>query len=123
LASSRKVSLEAAKVERAWAVVSAHRDGMSIRKTAEPIGLSATRVHQLVASPDAAGWEARLDVLRTHGPGRHPRTHPRTHPMTPPRVTSLRSDLPPRKLSRRPSIKSMISVSQDALTGVRLKCS
>jgi len=103
--SVRKVSLEAAKVERAWAVVSAHRDGMSIRKTAEPIGLSATRVHQLVASPDAAGWEARLDVLRTHGPGRHPRTHP----MTPPRVTSLRSDLPPRKLSRRPSIKSMIS--------------
>jgi len=59
--------LEAAKVERAWAVVSAHRDGLSIRKTAEATGLSATRVHQLLASPDAAGWEARLDVLRTHG--------------------------------------------------------
>jgi len=59
--------LEAAKVERAWAVVSARRDGLSIRKTAEAIGLGATRVHQLLASPDAAGWEARLDLLRTHG--------------------------------------------------------
>ena len=54
-------------MERAWAVVSAHRDGLSIPKTAETIGLSATRVHQLLASADAAGWEARLDVLRPHG--------------------------------------------------------
>ncbi len=37
--------LEAAKAERAWAVVSAHRDGLSVRKTAEVIGLSPTRVH------------------------------------------------------------------------------
>jgi len=68
--------LEAAKVERAWAVVSAHRDGLSIRKTAEAIGLSATRVHQLLASPDATGWEARLGrvahawVAGTRGPTR-----------------------------------------------------
>jgi hypothetical protein len=37
--------LEAAKVERAWAVVSAHRDGLSVRKIGEAIGLSPTRVH------------------------------------------------------------------------------
>ncbi|MDQ2875888.1 MAG: hypothetical protein M3Y33_14305 [Actinomycetota bacterium] len=59
--------LQAAKAERAWAVVSAHRDGLSVRKIAGPAGLSPTRVHQLLASPEAATWEARLDVLRTHG--------------------------------------------------------
>jgi len=59
--------LEAAKAERAWAVVSAHRDGLSVRKTAEAAGLSPTRVHQLLTSPDAANWEFRLDVLRTLG--------------------------------------------------------
>jgi hypothetical protein len=59
--------LEAAKVERAWAVVSAHRDGLSVRKIAEAVGLSPTRVHQVLASPEAAGWEARLDMLRAHG--------------------------------------------------------
>ncbi|MGH3199669.1 MAG: hypothetical protein ACRDOH_06890 [Streptosporangiaceae bacterium] len=59
--------LQAARVERAWAVVSAHRDGLSVRKIAEVAGLSPTRVHQLLTSPEAATWEARLDVLRTHG--------------------------------------------------------
>ena len=59
--------LEAAKAERVWAVVSAHRDGLSVRKTAEAAGLSPTRVHQLLTSPDAANWEFRLDVLRTLG--------------------------------------------------------
>lgn len=59
--------LQAAKVERAWAVVSAHSNGLSVRKIAEVIGLSPTRVHQLLSSPDAEGWEDRLDVLRLHG--------------------------------------------------------
>jgi len=59
--------LEAAKVERAWAVVSAHRDGLSVRKIADAVGLSPTRMHQVLASPEAAGWEARLDMLRAHG--------------------------------------------------------
>jgi hypothetical protein len=59
--------LEAAKVERAWAVVSAHREGLSVRKIGEAIGLSPTRVHQILHSPEAATWEERLDLLRTHG--------------------------------------------------------
>jgi multidrug efflux pump subunit AcrA (membrane-fusion protein) len=65
--------LEAAKVERAWAVVSAQRDGLSVRKIAEAIGLSATRVHQILASPEAATFEARLALLGCTA-GRHPRT-------------------------------------------------
>jgi hypothetical protein len=58
---------EAAKVERAWAIVSAHRGGLSVRKIAAAVGLGPTRVHQLLASPEAGTWEARLDILRLHG--------------------------------------------------------
>ena len=58
---------EAAKAERAWAVVSAHKAGLSVRKTAAAVGLSPTRVDQLRDSPEAASWEARLDILCLHG--------------------------------------------------------
>lgn len=58
---------EAAKIERAWAIVSAHRVGLSVRKIAAAVGFGATRVHQLLSSPEADVFEARLDVLRLHG--------------------------------------------------------
>ena len=58
---------EAAKVERAWAVVSAHAAGLSVRKIAAAVGLGPTRVHQLLTSPEAATWERRLDLLRVYG--------------------------------------------------------
>jgi hypothetical protein len=58
---------EAAKVERAWAAVSAHAAGLSVRKIAAAVGLGPTRVHQLLASPEAGTFEARIDILRLLG--------------------------------------------------------
>lgn len=54
-------------MERAWAVVSTQRAGLSARKIAEAIGFSVTRVHQILASPESATFEARLALLRLHG--------------------------------------------------------
>ena len=51
--------LEQAERERTWALVSARAEGISIRKLAAAVGLSPSRVHQLVA---AAGLDA-LDAL------------------------------------------------------------
>jgi len=59
--------LEAAQVERAWAVLSAHRQGLSIREIATAIGLSRARVHQLLSETDAAEIPAQLNRLREHG--------------------------------------------------------
>ena len=59
--------LEAAEVERVWAVLSAHRQGLSIRQIAAAIGLSRARVHQLLSAPAAADAPARLNALREQG--------------------------------------------------------
>jgi len=40
-----------------WAVVSAHREGASVREIASSVGLSSTRVHQLLADSDRAPIE------------------------------------------------------------------
>ena len=45
--------LEMAEMERIWAIVSAHREGLSVRDIAQQVGLGPTRVHQLVTSPQA----------------------------------------------------------------------
>ena len=47
------VHLADAQVERTWAIVSAHQQGLSIRQIAAATGLSSTRVHQLLTSADA----------------------------------------------------------------------
>ena len=44
--------LEQAERERTWALVSARAEGISIRTLATAIGLSPSRVHQLVADAD-----------------------------------------------------------------------
>ena len=59
--------LEMAELERLWAIVSAHREGMSIREIAKPVGLSPTRVHQIVSTPNADAVEGALSVLRELG--------------------------------------------------------
>ena len=74
--------LEAAEVERVWAVLSAHRQGLSIRQIAAAIGLSRARVHQLLSAPAAADAPARLNALHEQGwpvaaPDAPPRLSPR----------------------------------------------
>ena len=67
--------LEMAELERIWAIVSANREGMSVRDIARQVGLSPTRVHQLVNSPQADCVEHALSVLREAGwptPEEHP---------------------------------------------------
>ena len=44
--------LEQAERERTWALVSARAEGISIRKLAAGVGLSPSRVHQIVAAAD-----------------------------------------------------------------------
>ncbi len=44
--------LEQAERERTWALVSARAEGISIRTLAAAIGLSPSRVHQIVADAD-----------------------------------------------------------------------
>ena len=64
------VHLADAQVERTWAIVSAHQQGLSIRQIAAATGLSSTRVHQLLTSADVQEipvWRqiaAPLDALR-----------------------------------------------------------
>ncbi len=55
--------LAAAQEERTWAIVAAHQQGLAIRRIAAAAGLSATRVHQLLAASTAAAipvWLSRL---------------------------------------------------------------
>ena len=59
--------LEMAELERIWAIVSAHREGLSVRDIAQQVGLGPTRVHQLVTSPQADCVEHALSVLREVG--------------------------------------------------------
>ncbi|CAA9542224.1 MAG: hypothetical protein AVDCRST_MAG88-106 [uncultured Thermomicrobiales bacterium] len=83
--------LEAAQEERTWAIVSAHQQGLAIRRIAAAAGLSATRVHQLLTATAPAGIPAWLSRLREPGgsPARRARAPCRRR--TPPCVsTSLR---------------------------------
>ena len=59
--------LEMAELERIWAIVSANREGMSVRDIARQVGLGPTRVHQLVTSPEAECVDQALSVLREAG--------------------------------------------------------
>jgi len=67
--------LEQAERERVWALVSARAEGISIRTLATAIGLSPSRVHQIVADADLDALAAALGELRAAGwPGsRRPR--------------------------------------------------
>ena len=56
--------LEQAGRERTWALVSARAEGISIRTLAAAIGLSPSRVHQLVADADLDALAAALGELR-----------------------------------------------------------
>ena len=59
--------LEQAERERAWALVSARAEGISIRTLAAAIGLSLSRVHQIVADADLDALDAELGELRAAG--------------------------------------------------------
>ena len=63
--------LDQAERERAWALVSARAEGISIRTLAAAIGLSPSRVHQFVAAADLDALDAALGELRA---GRPPKT-------------------------------------------------
>ena len=56
--------LETAQEERTWAIVAAHQQGLPIRRIAAAAGLSATRVHQLLAAAATAAIPAWLSRLR-----------------------------------------------------------
>ena len=53
--------------ERTWALASARVEGISIRTLAAAIGLSPSRVHQLVAEADPDALDAALGELRAAG--------------------------------------------------------
>ena len=53
--------------ERTWALVSARAEGISIRTLAAAIGLSLSRVHQIVAAADLNALDAALGELRAAG--------------------------------------------------------
>jgi hypothetical protein len=59
--------LEQAERERTWALVSARAEGISIRTLATVIGLSPSRVHQIVAAADLDALDATLGELRAAG--------------------------------------------------------
>ena len=59
--------LEQAERERTWALASARAEGISIRALATAIGLSPSRVHQLVANAGLDALDAALGELRAAG--------------------------------------------------------
>ena len=59
--------LEQAERERTWALVSARAEGILIRTLAVAVGLSPSRVHQLVAAADLDALDAALGELRAAG--------------------------------------------------------
>jgi hypothetical protein len=59
--------LEMAELERLWAIVTAHNEGLSIREIAKQVGLGPTRVHQIVSDPRANLVEETISVLRAVG--------------------------------------------------------
>ena len=48
-----KIRLEEAEQEHIWAIAAAHAEGLSIRKIAAAMGLSSSRVHQLLHTDEA----------------------------------------------------------------------
>jgi hypothetical protein len=54
---------EMAELERIWAIVSAHREGLSVRDIARQVGLGPTRVHQLVTSARSLRTVGHLPTL------------------------------------------------------------
>jgi hypothetical protein len=58
---------EQAERERSWALASARAEGVSIRTLAAAVGLSPTRVHQLVTGADLDALDAALGELRAAG--------------------------------------------------------
>jgi hypothetical protein len=69
------VRLVQAERKRTWALVSARAEGIPIRTLAAAIGLSPSRVHQIVADADPDALDAALGELRAAGwgPGRSSR--------------------------------------------------
>ena len=59
--------LEEAERERSWALASARAEGVSIRALAAAVGLSSSRVHQIVAAADLDELGAALGELRAAG--------------------------------------------------------
>ncbi len=59
--------LEQAERERTWALVSARAEGISIRALATAVGLSPSRVHQIVAAADLDALDAAPGELRAAG--------------------------------------------------------
>ena len=57
--------LTAAEQERIWAIVAAHRAGLSIRQIAATTGLSRSRIHQLLQNTEAQEIPTWLSHLRT----------------------------------------------------------
>src|SRR6266568_1417002 len=53
-----------AQLERTWAIVSAHEQGLTIRQIASTTGLSAARIHQLLTTPYARDIPQWLTYLR-----------------------------------------------------------
>ena len=66
-AAWRLEQAEQAEQERTWALVSARAEGISIRTLATVIGLSPSRVHQLVAGADLDALDTTLGELRAAG--------------------------------------------------------
>jgi hypothetical protein len=59
--------LDQAERERSWALASARAEGISIRTLAAAIGLSPSRVHQIVAAADLDALDVALSELRAAG--------------------------------------------------------
>src|SRR5262245_11941408 len=57
--------LTEAEQERIWAIVAAHRAGLSIRQIAATTGLSRSRIHQLLQDTEAREIPTWLSHLRT----------------------------------------------------------
>jgi hypothetical protein len=71
--------LEQAERERAWALASAHAEGISIRELAKAVGPSPTRVHQIVTAADPDEVDTALgDLVRRAGRRRKTPTATRT---------------------------------------------
>ena len=58
---------EMGQLERTWAVVSASQQGLTVREIAAEVGLSATRVYQILADRSAEIALQTLSILREMG--------------------------------------------------------
>ena len=59
--------LDQAERERSWALASARAEGVPIRALAAAVGLSSSRVHQIMAAADLDELDAALGELRAAG--------------------------------------------------------